>query len=259
MREFQPFETIDGDFAKGLVLLCDHARNDLPQQYKSLGLPASEFERHIAYDIGAQGITRGLASKLNAPAVLSRFSRLLIDPNRGIDDPTLVRQLSDGTIIPGNYPLSKDELDYRIKNFHQPYHQAIDEALRQVLKAGNVPVILAVHTMTDKWNGEKRPWQMSWLYDSDVRMLDACMEQMKDMDDITIGQNEPYDGALGGDSMHVHGTLRGYAHLLLEVRQDLVSTQEGVDEWVNLLAPILEKVNHNPLMHEVKHFGSRAI
>lgn len=259
MSEFQPFELIDGDYGKGFLLLCDHARNTLPEKYGNLGLPEVEFDRHIAYDIGAEAIARGLAEQLNVPMVMSCFSRLLIDPNRGVDDPTLIRQLSDGTIIPGNYPLSAEELEIRTQNFYKPYHQAIESALKTIVGAGQVPMILAVHTMTDRWNGITRDWQMSWLFDSDTRLLDEVMKEMGEIEDVTIGLNEPYDGALGGDSMYQHGTLNGYAHLLLEVRQDLVSSQEGVDEWVNLLAPILEKVNHDPLLHQIKHFGSRAI
>ena len=48
-----------------------------------------------------------MARALGAPAVLSNFSRLLIDPNRGLDDPTLVMRLSDGAIVPGNRHLDE--------------------------------------------------------------------------------------------------------------------------------------------------------
>ncbi|TIP31930.1 MAG: N-formylglutamate amidohydrolase, partial [Mesorhizobium sp.] len=87
---------------------ADHARRDLPEEYGSLGLPASEFDRHIAYDIGVETVTRELAAALDAPAVLAGFSRLLIDPNRGEDDPTMIRQLYDGTVVPGNYPIAPE-------------------------------------------------------------------------------------------------------------------------------------------------------
>lgn len=106
---FAPFDLVEGDASRGILLVCDHARRDLPQEYGTLGLPPEEFERHIAYDIGVETVTRELAALLGAPAVLAGFSRLLIDPNRGEDDPTLIRQLYDGTIITGNYPLSENE------------------------------------------------------------------------------------------------------------------------------------------------------
>ena len=98
---FAPFEIVEGSRKRGLVLVADHAGRELPDEYGDLGLPATEFERHIAYDIGVEAVTRKLAAALDAPAVMANFSRLLIDPNRGEEDPTLIRQLYDGTVVPG--------------------------------------------------------------------------------------------------------------------------------------------------------------
>ncbi|MFP3441081.1 N-formylglutamate amidohydrolase, partial [Pantoea sp. SIMBA_133] len=110
-------------------------------------LPASEFERHIAYDIGGEAVTRALPARLGVPAVLGGFSRLLIDPNRGIYDPTLIRQLYDGTIIPGNYPLPPEERQNRIERFYQPCHHAVAEAVDGVRQTtGGAPLIIAIHS-----------------------------------------------------------------------------------------------------------------
>ncbi|MBX3551570.1 MAG: N-formylglutamate amidohydrolase, partial [Pseudolabrys sp.] len=98
--QFPPFDVIDGDHSLGLLLVADHARRDLPAEYGDLGLPPSEFDRHIAYDIGVEMVLRALARLTGAPGVIATFSRLLIDPNRGEDDPTLIRQLYDGTVVP---------------------------------------------------------------------------------------------------------------------------------------------------------------
>jgi predicted N-formylglutamate amidohydrolase len=81
--------------------------------------------RHIAYDIGARGVTTGLAKRMEATAILSRFSRLVIDPNRGEDDPTLVMRLYDGTIVPANRRIAPEEVERRLAAFHRPYHAAI--------------------------------------------------------------------------------------------------------------------------------------
>ncbi|HSO48109.1 MAG TPA: N-formylglutamate amidohydrolase, partial [Rhizobiaceae bacterium] len=145
---FSPVEVIGGDWSKGLLLLCDHARNALPAQYGTLGVPRQEFVRHIAYDIGARDVTLGLARQLGVPAVLSTYSRLLIDPNRGEDDPTIVMRLSDGTVIPGNHPISEAEIASRIERFHRPYHEAIDAAIRQALRNGVIPAVLSIHSFT---------------------------------------------------------------------------------------------------------------
>lgn len=135
MNDFIPYEIIEGDYDKGMVLLADHAMNLLPAHYGKLGLPQTAFHRHIAFDIGIEGLTRSLAARLGVPAVLGRFSRLLIDPNRGEDDPTLIMKISDGAIIPGNHPISDDEWQRRIEFFHRPYHNAVDRVLTGVAQS----------------------------------------------------------------------------------------------------------------------------
>ena len=122
---FAPFDIIEGDRKRGIVLVADHAHRELPEEYGDLGLPATEFDRHIAYDIGVAAVTARLAGLLGVPAVMARFSRLLIDPNRGEDDPTLIRQLYDGTVVPGNYPMAAEERERRLDRFYRPYHDAV--------------------------------------------------------------------------------------------------------------------------------------
>jgi predicted N-formylglutamate amidohydrolase len=119
-----PVETIEGALESGILILCDHASNAVPPDLGDLGLPEAEFERHIAYDIGAAAVTRSLARRLGAPAVLTRFSRLIIDPNRGRDDPTLVMRLSDGAVVPGNAHVDDAEIASRIERFYDPYDAA---------------------------------------------------------------------------------------------------------------------------------------
>ena len=125
INESVAFDVVAGAASSRLILLCDHASNHLPPEYGDLGLPAGEFARHIAYDIGAAAVTRGLATRLGGTAVLSRFSRLLIDPNRGMDDPTLIMRISDGAVVPGNAHVDEAERQRRIARFHRPYHDAI--------------------------------------------------------------------------------------------------------------------------------------
>lgn len=256
--DYGAFERIEGQREKGLLLLCDHASNYLPPKYGTLGLDGAQFERHIAYDIGAQALTRGLASRLGVPAVMSKFSRLLIDPNRGIDDPTIIMQLSDGTIIPGNYPLEASEREFRIMNFHQPYHDAINTEIGQFFAEDIVPVVFSVHSFTHAWKGVARPWHVTILWDSDARFPIAMLDALKRQDNIIVGDNEPYDGALGNDTMFTHCTRRGLAHALVEVRQDLICDRDGVDEWVERLVPALEETIKMPQMHEVKYGPSRT-
>jgi len=163
MPDFIPFEIIEGDYDGGMVLLADHAMNRLPPSYGSLGLPESAFRRHIAFDIGVEALTRQLAARLNVPAVLGCFSRLLIDPNRGEDDPTLIMKISDGAVIPGNYPISDEESQRRLDTYHRPYHRAVERTLAKAGASGRAPLVLSLHSFTPAWKGVPRPWHAALL------------------------------------------------------------------------------------------------
>jgi predicted N-formylglutamate amidohydrolase len=251
-------ETIDGDPAAGLVVLCDHASNALPPEYGDLGLPAGEFQRHIAYDIGAAALARRVAAALGVPAVLSRFSRLLIDPNRGEDDPTLIMRLSDGAVVPGNARVDAAERQRRLERYYVPYHTAVTRVLDAALATGRAPAILSVHSFTPAWKGRPRPWHAGILWDLDPRFAAPLIAALRADGSLVVGDNEPYVGALKGDTLHRHGSLRGFAHALIEVRQDLIADDTGTGEWAARLAPILLRLKDDPALRTVRHFGSRS-
>lgn len=256
--DLPPYERIDGDRSRGLILICDHASNALPPDYGDLGLPSAEFARHIAYDIGARNVMLGLAAMLGVPALLSTYSRLLIDPNRGEDDPTIVMRLSDGTVIPGNHPITAQEIEARIERFHRPYHAAIVGEIEACLARGTIPAIFSVHSFTPSWKAYRRPWQVALLWDSDPRFTLPLLEMLRAVPGLTVGDNEPYDGALRNDTLFRHATVRGLAHTLIEIRQDLIGHDDGVRQWCDLLCPMLESINGLAELHEVRHFGSRT-
>ena len=241
------YEIVAGTRDSRLILLCDHASNRIPEDYGRLGVEESQFARHIAYDIGAAALTRGLSHRLGATAVLSCFSRLLIDPNRGMDDPTLIMRLSDGAIVPGNRDVDEAERARRIARFHQPYHQAIAETVAQVRARGHVPFLVSIHSFTPVWRGWPRPWHVGILWDRDEQVARAMMRGFLAQGDLVVGDNEPYHGALEGDTLNTHGTKAGLPHALIEVRQDLISAKTGVDEWVERVAKVIE-----PIMYEVR-------
>lgn len=243
LSAFVPFTTVAGDVGQGLLLLCDHAENRLPAEYGTLGLPAAEFQRHIAYDPGAAAVTRGLAARLGAPAVLSTFSRLLIDANRGDDDPTLIMRLSDRSIIPGNAAVDGDERARRLARFHAPYHGAIETAVGRSLDAGIAPAIVSIHSFTPVWRGALRPWHAGILWSDDARLAAPLIETLRAEAGLVVGDNEPYSGALANDTLDRHATRRGLASVLIEIRQDLISDAAGVAAWVERLAPIIARLN----------------
>ena len=245
------FYRLDGDRRRGLLLLCDHARKSLPVEYGSLGLDAQQFERHIAYDIGAEAVTRGLSKRLKAPAFLTCFSRLLIDANRGADDPTLIMRLSDGAVVPGNARIDDTERERRITLYHRPYHAAITAEIDQMLADCIVPVLFSVHSFTPIWRGVPRPWHVAMLWDRDRRLAGLTLDGFRAMGDLIVGDNEPYDGALDNDTLNIHGTRRGLAHVLIEIRQDLISSQSGVDEWVERVSRVLEEAMKDPILRDI--------
>src|SRR3954452_985040 len=182
---------IDGDPKRGVILLADHARNTLPSRYGTLGLDAGQFARHIAYDVGIEALTAGLARKLGCPALMSAFSRLLIDPNRGLDDPTLIMRISDGVLIPANAHLDEGERARRIERFYRPYHGAITTEIERAIELGSVPRLISIHSFTPRWRGALRPWHVGVLWDTDRRVSDRLIEGLNAMGDLVVGDNEP--------------------------------------------------------------------
>jgi len=226
------FEAIAGNGP--LLLLCDHASNALPPG--GLGLEPALLSTHIAYDIGAATATRELARAYGAPAVLGSWSRLLIDLNRGTDDPTLVMKLSDGSIIPGNAGVDAAEVARRTARFHAPYHAAIAAQLDRI---GPDAVLVSMHSFTPSWKGRRRKWEVGVLYDLDRRLAQPLMARLAEAG-FSVGDNEPYSGALEGDTLWRHGTCRGLPHVLIEMRQDLVGADEQAQAFALRLKPILD-------------------
>ena len=252
-----PFACLAGNEAGGLLIIGDHASNRVPPPYGDLGLPAAELERHIAYDIGTEALVRRLAALTGAPALLTRFSRLLIDANRGEDDPTLVMRLSDGAIVPGNAGVDAAERQRRIELFHRPYHTAIAGLLDRMTATGALPAILSVHSFTPAWKGVRRPWDMAILWDSDDRWVMPALAAFRARG-LVVGDNEPYDGALKNDTLYRHGTARGLPHLLIEVRQDHIADAAGATRWAGTIAEVVTPLLARPEMRRPAFFGSRA-
>jgi len=225
-----------------LIFVCDHASNALPPEYGSLGLPREAFDRHIAYDIGAADVTRVLADSFGAPAILGPYSRLLVDLNRGPDDPTLVMKLSDRAIIRGNARADRAEVARRMDLYYRPYHDRIEAEIARVEGEGASPVLISIHSFTPTWRGWKRPWHVGILWsEKDPRLAQFMLDCLRRESDLTVGDNEPYSGELEGDCMDQHAVVRGFAHVLIELRQDLVDTAEKARNWAVRLKPILQE------------------
>ena len=153
-----------------LILFCDHAGRAVPRGLGDLGLGPEAWEKHIAWDIGIADVAAILAAKLDAPAILAGYSRLVIDCNRRLDDPSSIAQESDRIPIPGNRGLTPDQRAMRAEDLFRPYHAAVAAAIDAKLAAGQKPAILSLHSFTPAMNGFRRPWHFGILWNKDARL-----------------------------------------------------------------------------------------
>lgn len=236
---YQPFRISGADRTGPWLVTCDHATNTIPQDVcgGTLGLAQSDMGRHIAYDPGAAGVSLALAEALEAPVVTANFSRLVIDPNRGEDDPTLLMRIYDGTVIPGNRHADAGELDHRLNLCYRPYHRAVAE----IAARRSDTVICSVHSFTPQLRGRSpRPWHVGILHSHiDPRLAEKLITRLEAEGDIVVGDNEPYGGHLPGDSIDRHALQTGRPNVLIELRQDLIETPDAQRSWGHRLAPLL--------------------
>jgi predicted N-formylglutamate amidohydrolase len=247
--EAESFAVVPGRADAGLILLCDHAGNAFPSEYGTLGLPEAQLRRHIAYDIGAAAVTRAVAAALGVPALLTRFSRLLIDPNRGADDPTMIMRLSDGAVIPGNRHLDAAERERRTSRYYRPYHAAIEDVIGRCMAAGEPPAIISVHSFTESWKGVPRPWHVGILWDRDGLLARPMIDYFHADGGLIVGDNEPYKGSLEGDCMWQHATARGLPNALIEIRQDLIREPPGQQQWAKRIVALVRALKGRPHLH----------
>ncbi len=235
---YHPYH-IEGASRKSRWLItCDHARNTVPPDLGgTLGLPQDDMQRHIAFDPGAEGVSVALGEALGAPVLLGNFSRLVIDPTRGEDDPTLLMKLYDGSVIPGNRHADEAERERRLNAYYRPYH----DAYAKLASAREDIVIVAVHSFTRQLRGRPtRPWHIGILHAWDSRLSDPFIAGLEAEPDLTVGRNEPYPGHLPGDAVDRHGLKHGRNNTLIELRNDLIETPQQQEHWGQRLAPLLE-------------------
>ena len=252
-----PFSILNLNGAAPAVLLCDHAGNRVPAALDNLGLDAAARARHIAWDIGAAEVTRHLADLLDAPAVLSEYSRLVIDCNRAVDDPTAMRQISDRTIMPANRGLDNTDRALRAESVYWPYHSAVAATIDGVAARGVVPAVVSIHTCTPVMKGFERPWHIGVLSNTDRSMADLLIAELSRDTALCIGDNQPYSGLdPHGYSIETHALPGARPNVLLEIRQDLVDTHHGTRHWAELVSAALAAVMAHPDM--VRSIGATA-
>lgn len=236
----EPIEVLNEDSRSEIVLICEHASNHIPAEYERLGVTEADLQRHIAWDVGAASVTRGLAKALGALAFLGSYSRLLVDLNRPFGCLSSMPVRSEATSIPGNVDITEAERERREQRVFAPFHARIAASLDAREAAGLKTRIVPIHSFTPVYLGVARPWHVGILYDQSADFAEATMAALADDPALVVGANVPYVIARDEDyAIPVHGTDRGNPAILVEIRNDLISHAPGIAEWTQRFAQVL--------------------
>lgn len=248
-----PYTVINEQGQAKVLLVGDHVSNAFPKILGNLGLDETALEQHIAYDIGTRKLVNHLSEHLDAPAVLAGYSRLVVDLNRSLEDPSVMPEISDNTVIPGNQNLTQAHRNQRIHSFYTPYRKAIDGMLHGFRERNIVPAFIAIHSFTPEMAGFVRPWHAGILWDKDPRIPLSLMQNLRaHPDGFNIGDNEPYSGKHPADyTIDHHAEASGIPHVSIEIRQDLVDTEDGAERWATILHDALRDVLADPELYQV--------
>jgi predicted N-formylglutamate amidohydrolase len=236
-------DNADTEDRSPVLIVCDHASNYVPKTLNSLDIEAQYFAQHIAYDIGAANVSRKLAERLGASAVLAGFSRLVIDANRFLTAHDSVPTISDGITIKGNETLLATDVLVRIEELFIPYHDAINRAIARIRKHYSLPLIMSVHSYTPVFQGFERPWEIGVVWEGDDGVATMLMDHLRENTDYHVGDNEPYHACNPlGYTMKTHAESKHYPHVMVEIRQDLVADEKGQRVFADVLAAALTSI-----------------
>jgi len=214
-----------------VVFTCEHASNRLPAPWSWTEADQRLIEMHWAFDLGIAALTRELAVSMGAGAALSRFTRLLVDPNRPLESDTLFREVADGLPVQLNQGLTEQDRMHRIEGYYRPFHEA---AARLVAQSPGAMVV-GMHSFTPLYEGEPREVEIGVLYDDDDAMGEAWAEILA-QSPYEVRRNQPYTGKKGMMySPQHHATSQGRVAVEMEIRQDLASDpvhRAAIRKWL---------------------------
>jgi predicted N-formylglutamate amidohydrolase len=227
------------------VVVVDHASWRIPRRLGDLGLPASELQRHVAWDIGSLAVARQVAAELDAPLVAQSYSRLVIDCNRDPKVATSIPTLAESIEIPGNIGLSEHEIAARRGEIFDPYHDHIRALLDERLAGGRPTILVSQHSMTNIFRGVRREMHAAILYNRDRRFAGLVLEVLRRETALHIADNQPYFVSDETDyTIPRHGEGRGLPHVEIEIRQDLLQDEAGQADWARRIAGALRDAEH---------------
>lgn len=236
--------------ASDFVLVCDHASNMIPRSLDHLGLSENELASHIAWDIGAAGVARQLAERLDAVLVLQNYSRLVIDCNRPLHADDSIATTSEWTTISANENLPADAIDSRFTSIFEPYHEQLKQVLNERKGERRTSLLIALHSFTPTFRGSARPWEISIMYHRDARLAKALLKLLARDKRLVVGDNEPYSVSDDSDyTIPVHGEARHIPHVGIEIRQDLIADEVSQAMWAGRLSSLLQQAAKDIAAH----------
>ena len=242
-----PADVIAADALKPMVLVCEHAGIELPEQLNG-AYPEALLASHYGCDIGARDLTRAMADALGVTAVLARYSRLVIDCNRRLDDPSLLLPTAEGRPVAANTGLDEAARQARIDAIYAPFHARVEQTLARHMDAGIVPTYVAIHSFTPQLGGLQRPWDIGLMWDCDERAAAWVARRLRETTTLAVGMNEPYSGKAPQDfSVDYHAERNALPNVAIEVRQDHLASASGIARFAAVLADALRPLLERPL------------
>lgn len=237
------FELLNVRGGSDVVLVCDHASNRIPLQLANLGISAQQVNSHIALDLGASDVARHLSVLLDAPLILSNYSRLVIDCNRLPESSGSILDSNDGIAIPGNLGLTAQQCKQRRQLFFDPYHDAINNLLQA--RAGRTTCLLSIHSFTPFLFGVDRPWHIGVCYQDDSVCAAQWLTALRSQLEVPVGDNQPYSIEADVDyTLPFHGGKHGIDAVMLEIRQDQINRAARAKRWSQIIASAWQQSNH---------------
>lgn len=224
------------------LLVCEHASAALPEGLAG-AYPPALLKMHYACDLGAGSLVRRVSELLDAVAVVANYSRIVIDCNRRLADPTLVLTHADGEPVMANIGLAPAALQQRIDEIYAPLHATISATLVRLEQRTPLPIYIAIHSFTPALHGDSRPWHIGVMWDRDDRVAQPLIDNLSQDSSILVGKNQPYSGREVQDfSVDFHAERSGLPNVAIEVRQDELATPQGIEQWAQRLAKALSPI-----------------
>ena len=241
-----PYEVFNEQKKSNVLIVCDHASRVIPKSLGTLGLKSADRKKHIVWDIGTDDLGRKLSNSLKAPAVIATYSRIVIDLNRDCDDKECIRSISDHIPVPGNEKLSAKQKKQRFQEIYWPYHGQIDVQIDKVIRRGEVPFLISVHSFTPTIDDIKRPWHISILWHKEQKIAKRVIQNLRDQNPkLVIGENKPYclkKHKMGRFTVETHAEERRMPYVLVEFRQDMVDTPRKAARMANIFLKAIKPV-----------------